>query len=158
MSHVTISQGNSKMGMIRSISLPAVMTCIQCDCNKICYARKIERIRPNVAKSYRENLEVLNADPELYWRIVDGAMKLSNYFRFHVSGDIPDDNYFANMIKLSEENQHCQVLCFTKKYDIVNKYLESGGLIPNNLKIIFSAWVGLKMTNPFFVSGSACAL
>ena len=40
-------------------------------------------------------------------------------------------------------------LGFTKKYEIVNDYLSSGGSFPKNLHIILSAWVGLEMQNPF---------
>lgn len=151
MKDVTISQGNSKMGMVRSVSLPSITTCIECECNKICYARKIERLRPNVAESYRRNLHTLHADPDLYWRIVDGAIKMSNFFRFHVSGDIPDSNYFDHMVDVASRNSHCKILCFTKKYDIVNTYLNEKGELPENLRIIFSAWVDLKMVNPFLL-------
>lgn len=74
---------------------------------------------------------------------------LSRYFRFHVSGDIPDNVYLAHMIDIADRNKHCEILCFTKKYELVNQHLDFGGQIPKNLHIIFSAWVGLEMANPF---------
>lgn len=151
MKDVTISQGNSKMGMIRSVSLPSVVTCVNCKCNTICYARKIERLRPNVARSYIRNLQTLTADPDRYWRMVEGAIKASSLFRFHVSGDIPDSTYFDKMVEVAARNQHCKILCFTKKYGIVNTYLSKVGRLPDNLRIIFSAWIGLKMVNPFLL-------
>jgi len=73
----------------------------------------------------------------------------SRFFRFHVSGDVPDEEYFAKMVEVAARNQHCELLCFTKKYEIVNKFLAFGGVIPKNLHIIFSAWVNLDMVNPF---------
>lgn len=36
-----------------------------------------------------------------------------------------------------------------KKYEIVNHYLSNVGDLPPNLHMIFSAWVDLKMVNPF---------
>lgn len=149
MSVLSISKGNSKMGSIQSISLPSVVTCRSCDCQKKCYARKLERLRPSVAKAYQRNLDVLQSDPDTYWREVEASIMMSRFFRFHVSGDIPDLNYLKHMVDISDRNKHCQILCFTKKYEIVNGFIESGGEIPANLHIIFSAWVGLNMVNPF---------
>lgn len=149
MSVLSISKGNSKMGSIQSISLPSVVTCRSCDCQKKCYARKLERLRPSVAKAYQRNLDVLQSDPDTYWREVEASIMMSRFFRFHVSGDIPDLNYLEHMVDISDRNKHCQILCFTKKYEIVNGFIESGGEIPVNLHIIFSAWVDLNMVNPF---------
>jgi hypothetical protein len=74
----------------------------------------------------------------------------SRFFRFHVSGDIVDDVYFDRMVDAASRNRHCEIVCFTKQYEIVNSYLEnSGGLLPGNIHIIFSAWPDLKMANRF---------
>jgi len=137
------------MGSIQSVSLPSGVTCKACDCNQKCYAKRIERRRKSVREAYQNNLSILNAEPETYWREVEAAIMLSRYFRFHVSGDIPDALYFSNMVEVAKRNSHCEILCFTKKYEIVNDYLTDGNVLPDNLHIIFSAWVGLKMTNPF---------
>lgn len=75
---------------------------------------------------------------------------MSRFFRFHVAGDIPNFDYLVHMVDIAKRNQHCQILCFTKKYDIVNKFMdenESG--IPGNLHLILSAWRGLEMNNPY---------
>lgn len=148
---VSISPGNSKLGAIPSVSLPSIKTCIQCDCNTKCYARKIERLRKNVKQAYERNLSILRSDPDEYWREIKAHLMLSRYFRFHVSGDIPDNEYFKNMVSVTDECPHCEVLCFTKKYDIVNEYVAKHGMnaIPKNLHIVFSGWVGLRMVNPF---------
>lgn len=147
--HIKISPGNSKLGSIPSVSLPAGKTCIQeCGCSKKCYAKKFERLRPNVTAAYENNLKILNESPEIYWREVEASVMMSRFFRFHVSGDIPDTNYLSHMVRVAERNEHCEMLCFTKKFKIVNKYLNDGFGIPANLHIIFSAWDGLKMDNP----------
>lgn len=147
--HVSISKGNIKMGAIPSVSLPAIKTCRSCDCNSICYAAKIERLRPVVAKAYQNNWEILQEDPEKYWREVEAAIKLSQFFRFHVSGDIPRKDYLDRMIEVCDRNQHCQVLCFTKRYELVNDSVAGGARPPGNLHVIFSGWRGLKMNNPY---------
>ena len=146
---VSISKGNSKLGNIPSVSLPAGVTCRQCDCHTKCYAKKIERLRPVVAKAYKKNLDILLDDPDKYWREVESSIMVSAYFRFHVSGDIPNKEYFERMIEVAKRNTHCQILCFTKKFYIVNSYLRSGEKIPENLHIVFSGWKNLIMDNPF---------
>ena len=137
------------MGEIRSVSLPSGTTCGPWPCRSKCYARKLERMRKNVRKAYQNNLTVLRREPEVYWREVEAAIMLSRFFRFHVSGDIPDEDYLKRMVEVAERNPHCQILCFTKRYSFVNDLLSAGGALPKNLRMIFSAWAGLPMENPF---------
>lgn len=106
-------------------------------------------MRKSVAAAYAHNLNILQNDPDVYWREVEAAIMMSRFFRFHVSGDIPDMDYLVHMVDVSARNQHCQILCFTKKYELVNEHIEKHGPLPNNLHMVFSGWVGLKMVNPF---------
>lgn len=150
--NIKISNGNAKLGSIPSVSLPAGITCRgDCECQKKCYAKKLERLRKTVREAYKHNYDVLNQDSNTYWREVEASIMMSRLFRFHVSGDIPDCVYFAHMIEVAERNKHCEILCFTKKFDIVNQHLDMGGTIPSNLHIIFSAWKDLKMDNPYLL-------
>ena len=172
--YVSISKSNSKMGAIPSVSLPSIVTCRKCDCQNKCYANKLERLRPNVRNAYQNNIEILKNNPDQYWREVEGAIMMSRFFRFHVSGDIPDEPYFERMVEVARRNPHCEILCFTKKYEIVNDYINQKYInsilgtsrhpqltnmwmiaerfIPKNLHIVFSGWVGLQMVNPFSFS------
>lgn len=145
---VSISKGNSKMGLIQSVSLPPVITCAcGCTCASKCYANKLCRIYPSVRKAYNNNLEVLQNDPVEYFNQVKKACAGQRFFRWHVSGDIPNMSYFENMVRLAKELPHTTFLCFTKKYDLVNWYLRFD-VIPDNLKVIFSEWHGMIMENP----------
>lgn len=152
--NVKISSGNSKMGKIQSVSLPAGITCrSDCDCNKKCYAKKLERIRKNVRNAYMHNYNLLKENPEIYWREVEASIMMSRFFRFHVSGDIPDKEYLSKIIDVADRNKHCNILCFTKKYDLVNEKMfemsEDGKSLPENLHLILSGWKGLEMDNPY---------
>lgn len=147
---VKISQGNSKLGTIPSVSLPAGVTCrSDCECSKKCYAKRLERMRPSVRQAYQHNYDLLNSDSDTYWREVEASIMMSRFFRYHVSGDIPDNVYLAHMIDIAERNPHCEMLCFTKKYNLVNDFLDFGGTIPQNLHIIFSGWHDIEMVNPY---------
>lgn len=154
--NIKISQGNSKLGSIPSISLPAGVTCRDdCKCKDKCYAKRLERIRKSVREAYRHNYQVLKCTPNTYWREVEASIMMSRFFRFHVSGDIPDKSYLTHMIDIAERNQHCEILCFTKKFDIVNEVvaemLTESRLLPQNLHLILSGWKDLEMKNPFLL-------
>ena len=146
---VCISKGNRKMGAIPSVSLPAIVTCRKgCKCCKGCYAAKLERIYKNVRESYQNNLKILMEHPDIYWKQVKEAVAKNRFFRFHVSGDIPTYEYLEKMVETAEENPNSQILCFTKQYEFVNKYLDIHGEFPKNLHLILSVWRDFTPENP----------
>lgn len=150
MRKVSISSGNSKLGGIASVSLSPIDTCREgCPCWKKCYAEKLCKIRPSMRKAYNNNLDILRNEPELYWRDVEAAIMTSRFFRFHVGGDIPDTEYLLKMCEVANRNKHCEILCFTKRYEMVNDAVTGGVRIPKNLHVVFSAWPGLTMENPY---------
>jgi len=150
--NIKISKGNAKLGNIPSVSLPAGITCrSDCACQKKCYAKKLERLRKSVRDAYQHNLDVLTNKPDTYWREVEASIMMSRFFRFHVSGDITDGVYFAHMVEIANRNPHCEILCFTKKYDIINDFLDFVGRLPKNLHVIFSVWKGLRCDNPYLL-------
>jgi hypothetical protein len=146
---VSISKGNAKMGAIPSVSLPPCVTCNpDAPCFRQCYAVKVARLYKSARDSYARNLEILKEDANAYWLQVKAAAIVSRFFRYHVSGDIPNPEYFAQMVKLAEELPGTTFLAFTKQYKIVNDFTNAGGVIPSNLIIIFSNWGAWKCDNP----------
>ena len=146
---VTISKGNKKMGAIPSVSLPACVTCNQdAPCFSKCYAARLARLRATVRESYENNFIVWAEQPNEYWQQVRNAAKMAKYFRFHVSGDIPEPIYFYDMVLTAKMIPDTHFLAFTKQYQTVNDYIANGGTIPENLKIIFSNWGAWKCENP----------
>ena len=155
---LSISKGNSKMGAIPSVSLPPITTCPKgVPCATKCYATKLCRIYPTVKKAYQNNLELLTTNWANYWEQVNKAITTSRYFRFHVAGDIPNYEYFAEMVRTAENNPHCEILAFTKNYNVVNEYMSNLLLpyLPPNLHIIFSEWGTTKPNNPYNLPTSA---
>lgn len=156
---VSISRGNRKMGAIPSVSLPPVITCAKdAPCVKKCYACKMCRLYKNVRESYARNLDILNENWGEYWEQVRDAVKMATYFRFHVSGDIPNAAYFKEMAITAKNAPHCQILAFTKQYDIVNNYIAAFGELPENLHVIFSLWDlawNANVSNPYNLPMSA---
>ena len=149
---VSISNKNSKMGEVASVSTLPLITCpARCKgtCGPDCYAAKLANLRPQVLKSYARNTALLMLRPELYWQGINYAMAGVRFFRFHVSGDILNSEYFENMIQAARNNGHCEILAFTKRFEIVNAWIRENGPLPSNLHILFSGWQNLKPVNPY---------
>jgi hypothetical protein len=142
--HVTISEGNRKVGSVPSISLPPIVTCNpRAKCFKDCYVLKSFRIWPDVRKAYQKNLQTYNTDPKTYFDAIDNWIKIRKptLFRYHVSGDIPNRAYLTGMIKVALNNPDVKFLAFTKRYNL-NKLFKN---IPENLSIVISAWPGMRL-------------
>ena len=144
-----VSTGNAKLGGIYNVSLPPVVTCHNCsNCKKYCYAIKDYNMYPNVRTAWNENYMLFLTDPARYFNEISQAVKLQRFFRWHVSGDIVNAEYFAGMIRVALENPKCEFLAFTKAYEIVNAAIDNGAVIPSNLHLLFSAAPGNDMPNP----------
>ena len=153
--NVSISAANSKMGAVASVSILPFVTCpARCleSCGRDCYAAKLANLRPNVRAAWARNTALAMFKPAEYWRQVREAVAAVRFFRFHVSGDIIDAAYFAEMVKTAAENPHTEILVFSKRYEIVNAYCDNNGgreAIPANLHILFSGWANLDPINPY---------
>ena len=148
---VRFSAGNTKMGAVASVSTLPFLTCpASCagTCGAKCYAAKLANLRPNVLKNYAINTALALLLPEEYWRQIAEYVRGVRYFRFHVSGDIINADYFAHMIECARNNPHAEILCFTKRYDVVNSWIDANGDLPENLHILFSGWQNLTPDNP----------
>ena len=153
---ITISTTNSKLGgFIPSINLPAGLTCrADAPCQKGCYAKKGNWRFENVQQSLLDNLKAFNEEPKEFFNGIINYLNNNDiafkFFRWHSSGDIVNNEYFKGILKVASNCPGTKFLCFTKKFHLVNLYLEAGGVIPDNLKIVFSAWDNtFKVDNPY---------
>jgi hypothetical protein len=151
-----ISITNSKLsGQIPSINLPAVKTCrANAPCSHLCYATKGNFLYPKVKESHIYNLACFINDSAEYFKSIHdfliNGLTTYKYFRFHSSGDIPNNEYLLGMVNLALSCKKVKFLAFTKKFELVNNFLASGGVIPKNLNIVFSAWdKNFKIDNPY---------
>ncbi len=142
---VKISTTNSKLGLIPSVNLTPIVTCRKnCPCAKDCYARKGNFRFQNVKDSLAHNLQEYVENPTQYFadikHAINNGMVSYSYFRWHAAGDFVDEAYFAGVVKVALDLPNTSFLAFTKKFELVNEYLQNGGVIPKNLHIVFSAW------------------
>ena len=81
MQNVSISKGNSKMGRIISVSLPAGVTCNpSAPCYKACYARRLEARRQSVKNAYERNWKIYQTRPDVYKLQVKAAAAMQRFF------------------------------------------------------------------------------
>jgi len=153
---ISISGGNNKMGLIPSVSLPAVETCPSwVPCKKTCYiVKNVSRYARSALKAYTRNWTIYKADPDFYFSQIKNynhfrfytEMEKDEkdrilYFRYHVSGDIPDDYYWNKMKEVAEAVPGINFMVITKAYFTVDNDL------PDNLSLMISGWPGLAIPN-----------
>lgn len=138
-----ISIGNTKLGNIPNVSLTPRLSCgNSCKCRDgECYARKVYNRRPAVKKRWDDNLTLAITNPIQYFQSIHDQIPSLNsvYFRWHVGGDILNQEYLEGMKVIAADFPSMRFLCFTKQY-----YLNFTGC-PRNLRIILSAWPGYPM-------------
>ena len=146
-----ISKGNVKIGRVMNVSLAPILTCANCkECKYFCYDIKANLQYKNVVDARARNTALLYQDRDLYFETIDKAIsrRLKNkYFRWHVSGDIVDYDYFVRMVEIARKHPDFVFWTYTKNYSVVNMFLDVDTL-PENLHVMFSEWRGLTMDNP----------
>lgn len=101
--HVKISDGNTKLGAIPSVSLIPVMDCGNCAiCSKSCYDLRNDMIYKEVIKTRAINSAIYHEDPERYFKEIDGYLnyRYPRAFRFHIGGDIQDNGILTRCARL----------------------------------------------------------
>lgn len=138
---ITTLENRKLGGNILQVNMPAVISCrADAPCKSGCYCNHgpMSWIR----KHHQERMDAyLECPPKFFSRIhteiEESGIKV---FRWHAAGDIVDAMYFRLMCKLAENLPDVAFLAFTKKYEIVNGYLDACNVIPSNLTVIFSTW------------------
>ena len=151
----TISLSNSKLGgAIPTFNLPTSVCSKDLPCQVGCYAKKGTFLYPNVKKSHGDNLEMFLKNKETLQsdiiNFLNHKLITYKYFRWFSSGDIVNYSFLLMMVEIAKKCKKTKFLCFTKKYSIVNLYLDLGHEIPKNLKIVFSGWdKNFSFDNPY---------
>lgn len=150
-----ISTTNAKLGyQIPSVSLPPSLSCRpDAPCARGCYGKRGNFLYKPAQDAQRNNWEHYASDPDAYFADIVSFLSDSlvsyRYFRWHTVGDIVDERYLEGMVNVAKKCPRVRFLCFTKKFALVNDYLDEKGKFPPNLRIVFSAWhKGFRVDNP----------
>ena len=149
---ISMSNKNSKTGAAcLNIAFP-VCTCREdAPCKKTCYACKGCQQIAVVQGAYYRNLRLYYDDPDNFFEQVYCKVKFSGLpkVRLFDSGDFPDAEFLDRLVEVCNKTPNTKWMAFTKKYWIVNEYIDKNGDLPKNLNIMFSAWdIFWEVPNP----------
>lgn len=146
-----ITTVNSKLGgSIAQLNMPYGLSCRDdAPCKDICYYTHGNMAFTNVRESHKNKLELYKKNPKDFFNQLDAELRMIiyKYFRYHSAGDIPDEMYLELMCKLARKHRETRFLCFTKKYELVNDYLNKH-IKPSNLILCLSNWGEWRVDNP----------
>ena len=140
---ISMSNRNSKTGIAcLNIAFPVCSCREDAPCKSGCYACKGRQQMMSVQGAYYRNFRLYNDDPDNFFEQVYYKVKFSGLpkVRWFDSGDIYDYEFLERMVELCKRTPNTNHMAFTKKYELVNEYINENGKLPDNLNIMFSAW------------------
>ena len=149
---INMANNNSKTGTAcLNIAFPTCVCRSDAPCKATCYANKGCQAMAKVQGAYYRNLRLYYEDPDNFFEQIYYKIKFSGLpkVRWFDSGDIPDAEFFRRMVNVCKKTPNVMHMGFTKKYEIVNEYIDENGPLPDNMNILFSAWDRLwEVPNP----------
>jgi hypothetical protein len=99
---------------------------------------KAFRQYPSTRAAWNHNTDQYRKDPKGYFdSIIDQLSTYNgNKFRWHVAGDIPDQQYWLGVKRVARAHPAIYFLIYTKNYSLIF------GQMPRNLRLVISAWPG----------------
>jgi len=109
----------------------------------VCYARKLQNLRPSVDKGWKENLAKWEASDPVQWAEAM-AFQISRYsadgyHRWFDSGDLQSVEMLWAIAKVCEMTPLVRHWLPTQERGILKEYLDQGWTIPDNLVVRVSA-------------------
>lgn len=149
---INMANKNSKTGAAcLNLAFPVCTCRTDAPCKNTCYACKGAQQIAVVQGAYYRNLRLYYDNPDNFFNQIYYKIKFSGLpkVRWFDSGDIADAEFFNRMVELCKRTPTVKHMAFTKKYEIVNEYIDKNGKLPDNLNIMFSAWDKLwEVPNP----------
>lgn len=161
---ISLAKGNSKLGKgVYALNLMpgskplstkdkgqltnVTGTCAGCcdGCENYCYAVKdARRFHNTVIPSVGKNTEIMRHDMDKGFKQVKEKLieNKAKVLRWHSSGEIMNYNYLLHMVKLAVELPDVQFYFYTKRFGLIEKYLNECGDLPENLVCNISEWKG----------------
>ena len=145
--YISISDGNSKMNAVPSVSLLPVVTCaprVPCSIRvpglKLpkCYAVHMCARRVNIRNAYARNTRILKRTPAVFFRQLHRFIETAAppFFRFHVSGDFVNRSHLRRAFDTARAFPDTRFLAFSKRFE----FFPAPSAVPVNFSLIASMW------------------
>jgi len=146
-----IQPGNEKTGKsVWTVSLMPILDCVNCSgCSRLCYDIRNDCIYSGVINDRARNSAIHRYDSKLYFELIGKEIEKNKVkeLRFNVGGDF-DYCDFEYIAELANSHKDTMFLFFTKNYNGLNRYIDTNGNLPSNVKKLLSGWKGMEMNNP----------
>ncbi len=131
-----LSKGNRKV-KCGIFNLPSVVTCRKgVKCTAVCYARKAERIYPQVLPFRQGNLSA-SKQADFQQNLYDAIIKVrQSVVRIHEAGDFYNVRYILDWFEVIKALPEVQFYAYTKRHDLFKHSIMQ--LKPSNLTLIYS--------------------
>ena len=125
------------MGKVHNVSLTPIKSCnSNIPCSKSCYAIRSYRMFKPTRETWDGNYNLAMNNRVEYFNSIESYLskvKKPSLFRWHVAGDILDQDYLDNMCRVAGNFTDWKFLAFTKKHELQYD-------TPDNLNVVFSMW------------------
>ena len=117
-----------------------------CDgCESFCYAINGARQHHNsVMPSVIKNLVLYRHDPVRFRSELEKELSAwksdEKIFRWHASGEIEDYDYLEMMMQIAENHPEVKFYSYTKRFKMIERYLDAHGDFPSNFVWNLSVW------------------
>ena len=140
-----LGKGNKKLSKTILVwNIPAIKTCPNCSkCKDTCYARKAERLYPQVLPCRESNLEdtkhplfVNNMIVKICEMQVNAKKHIPKHIRIHESGDFYSLKYFLDWLEIAKRLPDFKFWTYTKNLEVMDWVKKHN--LPSNFNIVFS--------------------
>lgn len=141
---VHVTRRNRKTGpLVNDLAMPTCTCREDAPCKKTgCYCMKGTQQLCQVQAAYYRNYRLYNSDAGDFFEQVEFIIRHNPLplFRWHDAGEFVDDAYFRGTVEIAKKFPEIKFLAYTKKYELVNDFLDEGNELPDNYTIRFSMW------------------
>jgi hypothetical protein len=115
-----LGQGNRKVGRILTFSLPSLVTCPGASawCREHCYARRIERLRPNCRRAYTRNLKLSLDSDQFITSLLFSLPATTRALRIHVGGDFYSREYCEAWYRICQLRPRTRFYAYTRSWTL----------------------------------------
>lgn len=138
------SKMSGKLEGLRAISTNTVSNpfCIKMNTAKksticsFCYSHNmLNTFRKNAQPALQRNSDLLSSR---VLEVDELPVIKDKYYRFQAHGELVNETHFVNLINIAKHNPKTNFGFWTKRRDIVNRWVRRGGRVPDNVILIYS--------------------
>jgi len=115
-----VAMGNKKVGRVWTFSLPSLLTCPGASawCREHCYARRMEKFRPNCRQAYLRNFMIAENSRQFVQHALQSLPEDAPLVRIHVGGDFYSQDYIGEWEAICKARPDVKFWAYTRSWNI----------------------------------------